>query len=112
HPGASALAGLPLSECSDDSRRGRVLIPLVDGGFSYCGEDLRRLSAHEIRSSKFEVRGSRFEVPKTLNPRVSLVPQVSPACPAGMFSSSLTCANDRSFHKQKSFPEPARAGVY
>jgi hypothetical protein len=35
-------ADLLLSECSDYSQCGRALIPLVDAGSSYCGEDLRQ----------------------------------------------------------------------
>jgi hypothetical protein len=31
-----------LSECSDYSRWGEVLIPLIDAGSSYCVEDLRQ----------------------------------------------------------------------
>jgi hypothetical protein len=35
-------ADLLLSECSEYSRWGEVLIPLIDAGSSYCGEDLRQ----------------------------------------------------------------------
>jgi hypothetical protein len=36
------FADLLLSECSDYSQWGEVLIPPIDTGSSYCGEDLRQ----------------------------------------------------------------------
>jgi hypothetical protein len=118
------FADLLLSECSDYSQWGEVLIPLIDAGSLYCGEDLRQLRDVHWWHRGMLKKSARKEdcylvfwfvsfvwlnetnqmnqINKTN--QINQMDQTDRAC--------LRHADHQSSRMQKSFPEPARAGVY